>query len=565
MKIKKLAAFIFSIFVMLCFTGCLNLLNYTKSKSKSSYTFNITNMPSDSVGMTVRARTSNGYDYVEEEIGVVTDINTTLKKTVSLYSFADKLEINFYKGDSIKYYVPVSNKHKNSQTGEYDISGYYYYYAAASGQLNAVIDVSKIQTLEYDKKYRFSTNDVPYLIWKATGVKDKNIRCTIDSKDNIAMYFFTNLQEFVEGSKERYKSNIFKCPADEVYILICPYEPRSEASMVISFSLTEVDADALMEIDTAVFASNGKLYAFGTNSLSNPRCNLWRVEADSEAMYKVKAFGDNISAIAELVPGTLFVSHGKTISKVNLETNETTDLAVLDYQILAIENYKNDYVLAVCDSDDYKNQVRLVEKATGTVKKIAAGKLHNYLKNINNFLYIPEIDIYVFDTKGLSPNDINYLIIDDTDPENLSYISKDSQYHLSSHIIDGPYTVLDTDSSQGKARVIACGEVYEIDRSAALENNTTWCEAASGVSCIMHKACYILDDAIYYASEDGFDLTVKKCSKTSTSDYRGSKKFNREKAVKFFYKNTSVYLLTNSTVQSDGENNYRIYLHKIDF
>lgn len=157
MKIKKLSAFILSVFVMLCFTGCLNLLNYTKSKSKSSYTFNITNMPSDSVGMTVRARTSNGYDYVEEEIGVLTDINTTLKKTVSLYSFADKLEINFYKGDSIKYYVPVSNKHKNSQTGEYDISGYYYYYAAASGQLNAVIDVSKIQTLEYDKKYRFST------------------------------------------------------------------------------------------------------------------------------------------------------------------------------------------------------------------------------------------------------------------------------------------------------------------------------------------------------------------------------------------------------------------------
>ena len=141
-------------------------------------------MPSDSVGMTVRARASNGYDYVEEEIGVVTDINTTLKKTVSLYSFADKLEINFYKGDSIKYYVPVSNKHKNSQTGEYDISGYYYYYAAASGQLNAVIDVSKIQTLEYDKKYRFSTNDVPYLIWKATGVKEMLQASVAFAKEN---------------------------------------------------------------------------------------------------------------------------------------------------------------------------------------------------------------------------------------------------------------------------------------------------------------------------------------------------------------------------------------------
>ena len=564
MKIKRFAAIIFSVFVILCFTGCLNMVNYKRVSEKSNYTFNISNMPSDSKDMIVRAHSCNGINTLDEDIGTVTDVNKTLSNTVSLFSNSSTLEIHFYKGETKKYIVPVKNEHKNSKTGAYDISGYYYY-ADANNGLNAVIDVSKIQTLEYGKSYNFDSNDVPYLIWKTTGVKNKNIRCTKDSEGNVATYFFSDLQEFIEGRKEKYASNIYECTEDELYILICPDYLRSDAYAVISFSLTDVDADAYLTIDTAVLASNGKLYAFGVNSLNNSQCILWNVDTNNNAMYKVKVFGENISGMAELVPGTLFVSHGKTISKVNLETNKITDLAVLDYKILAIENYKNDYIIAVCDSDDYKNQVRLVEKATGIVTPIPAGGLFNELAHINNLLYIPEIDIYVFDTKGIAPNDINHLVIDDTDPENLSYISDDSQYHISSHIIYGPYTVLDTDSEQRKARVIACGEVYEIDRNAALNKKKTWCVSASGVSCIPHNASYILGDNIYYASEDRFyDLLVKKCSKTSTSDVLGSKKFLREQAVSFFYHNSQLYLLTNSS-EYNASGNCKIYLHKIDF
>ena len=571
MKIKKLAAFIFSIFVILSFTSCLNILNYKRLQEKSDYTFNISNMPSDCAGMTVRAYSSNGIQSVEENLGTVTDVNETLSNTVSLYSSSSTLEIHFYKDGKHKYYVPVTKNHKNSQTGEYDISGYYCYADISDGNgLNAVMDVSKIQPLEYGKNYNFDTADLPYLIWKATGVKDKSIRFSKSSENNVAIYFFTDLQEFIDGSKENYTTNIYECQEDEIYILICPNYLYADASALISFSLTDVDAEAFLSIKSAVLASNGKLYAFGNNPLNNPRCNLWNVDANSNAMYRVKTFGDEITDIEELDPGFLYVSHGKTLSKVNLATNEITDLAVLDNWILAIENYKDDYVIAVCASDNYKDQVRLVNKTTGGIKNVSGSNETNYLKYINNLLYIPEIDMYVFDTKGISPNDISYLLIDDSDSENLYYLSKDSQYHSSSIGIDGPYTVLDTDSSQGNARVIASGEVYEIDRNKASNADSdirkTWCESISDVSCIPHKACYILGDNIYYATEEGYhDLFVKKCSKTSAANVLHSKKFSREETVSFFEYNSQLYLVTNSTSEYNGMDSYRIYLHKIDF
>ena len=331
-------------------------------------------------------------------------------------------------------------------------------------------------------------------------------------------------------------------------------------------------ADVFLSIKKAVLASNGKLYAFGNNSLTNPRCNLWRMDTVTNGMENVKTFGDEISDIAELESGVLFVSHGKTISKLNLETNETIDFVVLDGKILAIENYKNDYIIAVCSSNKDEDRIRLVKKASGDIQKISGRDDSYHLGQITNFLYIPEIDMYVFDTKGLSPNDLNYLVIDDSDSENLSYLSYDSVYHGDSNGIDGPYTVFDTDSSQKTARVIASGEVFEINRNAALSSDydelQNWCKTAAGVSCIQHQACYILGENIYYVSqaEDNFhDVLVKKYSKTSTSDVFGSKTFKNKKAVNFFYHNSQLYLLTNSTYSADGYNDYKVYLHRIDF
>ncbi len=331
-------------------------------------------------------------------------------------------------------------------------------------------------------------------------------------------------------------------------------------------------ADVFLSIKKAVLASNGKLYVFGNNSLTNPRCNLWRMDTATNAMEIVKTFGEEISDIAELDSGVLFVSHGKTISKLNLEKNETTDFVVLDGKILAIENYKNGYMLAVCSSDKDEDRIRLVKKASGDIQKISGRDESFHLRDISNFLYIPEIDMYVFDTKGLSPNDMNYLVIDDNDSENLSYYSDDSVYHGDSNGIDGPYTVFDTDSSEKTARVIASGEVFEINRNAALskdyDERKNWCKTAAGVSCIQHQACYILGENIYYVSqaEDNYhDVLVKKYSKTSTSDVFGSKTFKNKKAVSFFYHNSQLYLLTDSTYSAHGTYDYKVYLHKIDF
>ena len=139
----------------------------------------------------------------------------------------------------------------------------------------------------------------------------------------------------------------------------------------ISFSQKIVDSNAFLSIVEAVLASNGNLYAVGYNSSNDIFCNLWSVDVDFSVMYKVKKFDERITNIAELDSVILYVSHGKTISKVNLETNETTDLAVLDYKILAIENYKNGYIIAVCDAHYYEPKVLLIEKATGAVKNIS--------------------------------------------------------------------------------------------------------------------------------------------------------------------------------------------------
>ncbi len=568
MKIKKLAAFIFSIFVVLCFTGCLNPFNSfsrTKNKSKSNYTFNISNFPSDTVGMTVRARSNKDYDYVDEDIGIIEDVTQTLSKTVSLYSNADSLEIQIYKGDSVKYEVKVTSSHKNPQTGAYDISGYYYYYARHNGDLNAAIDITKIQTLEYGKNYYFNNNSVPYLIWKATDVKDKNIKCIKSGDENIMLFIFSDLQAFIDGDRNHVRSNIYNSTTDEIYIVICPYNPSSASSCLISFSLTDDDAEAQLDIKGSVLASNGKLYAFGNNYLSDSLCNLWEVNADENAMNKVKAFGDEITCIAELVQGTLFIAHNKTISKLNLATNEITDLKILDKKVLAIENYKNDYIIAVCPSDRFNDNVRLIKKTTGDVETISGEDISREMEHIDSLLYIPEIDLFVFDRKGVYPNNIHYLVIDDIDPENLSYLSKEAFIMGASGKLGGPYLVYDTNSSQGTARVIASGDVYEVDRNEALSQTSVWCKEVSGVSCVQHKACYMTGENIYYASVDGFDLLVKKCSKTSTTTVLNSKEYRNENPIKFFYYNSQLYLLTNSTVSSNGSNNYQIYLHKIDF
>ncbi len=574
MKIKKIAAIIFSMFVVLCFTGCLYFLNelvgaeetQNDTAEKSDYTFNISKMPSDAAGMTVRVYSSHGDLNVDEYLGTVTDINKTLSNTVSLYSSFSRLEIRFFKDDTLKYYVPVKRNQKNSKTGAYDIRGYYYYAEPQNG-LNAVIDASKIQTLEYGKSYEYNSYYDPYLIWKATGVKDKKISYTKKNEANAAVYFFTDLQQFIEGSKEEYKNNIYECSVDEdeIYVLICPKDLKSKASADVSFSLTDVQSNAFLNIDTCVLASNEKLYAYGYNSSDNTLCNLWSVDISSKSMSKVKEFGERITNIAELDPGILYVSHGKTISKVNLETNETTNFAVLDNKILAIENYKNDYIIAVC-SNNPKVLVLLIEKATGDFQEISGRDESSNLRYINNFLYIPEIDMYIFDTQGISPNDMNYLMIDDSDPENLSYRSYDSQYHED---IGGPYTVLDTDIPNGKARVIASGEVYEIDRNAALSSEPTilneWCKAAAEVSFIQNKTCYVLGENIYYASDNYYDVLVKKYSKTSTSEVLGSKTFKGERAVSFFYQNSQLYLVTNSIDKKDSNYFRKIYIHKIDF
>ena len=362
---------------------------------------------------------------------------------------------------------------------------------------------------------------------------------------------------------------------------MCQKDLKSKAAADVSFSLTNVQSNAFLNIYTCVLASNEKLYAYGDNSSNNTLCNLWSVDISSKSMSKVKEFGERITNIAERDPGILYVSHGKTISKVNLETNETTDFAVLDYKILAIENYKNDYIIAVCSNnfDTSEGYVLLIDKETGAVKNITAHDSlswhHLYYINKNNFLYIPEIDMYIFDV-GLSPNDMNYLVIEDSDPDNLSYRSYDSQYHGDSDGIGGPYTVLDTDIPNGKARVITSGEVYltsgevyEIDRNAALSSDDSirkdWCKAASEVSFIQNKACYVLGENIYFASNNYSDVLVKKYSKTSTSEVLGSKTFKGERAVSFFYQNSQLYLVTNSIDKKDSNYSSKIYIHKIDF
>lgn len=615
MKNKKLFLVLGSVLTVLFFTSCVFISPKNDKKDDSTnqtgttdtttpddssgeiemedYAFKISNFPYDSLGFVIKIE-SNIKDknyHSKKEVGTITSTagDAFITKTLQFPKQYDTMYIDFYDdAGKLRYFKPINKSTAfNEETKVYELKGYYYYYYSDNDTTKpyAATCVNEIINLEFEKEYKFNGRNVPYLIFHASDVRDKLIKFSKTDVNNSDLYIAATEEDIMTYQGTKYTKDTYKCTGKEVYFMIraADYDNEKEgfAKCNITFSDITKEIENALEIDKAILASDGMIYASGSSSAEHSKAFLWKINPSTGEKTKITNFYNDIIAIKELEAGTLYVSHDSSISTVNLETGAVSTLVSdLTNYAEAFVNYKdNKLVITGQKTGSSAGQIVLVDKTTGNWK--AVDYYHYYVShgNVDNgteLFYISDYDLFISNTSKISPRDISFMKFASDDMEAPKYYSSDSQYH-GDYNMNGPTKIISTSPLQV---LTAGGCVFTINTDLLAAEDYTQVDgylnkvrawaAIEGTSFRSYDDCIFTNDYVYYMNTDKTEnkCSVLKCALTSPKQVVEEEVYTKEKGIQFYSVGNKIYLLTNGTEVIYTENSYKdykVYLHEIDF
>lgn len=549
------------------------------------YHIKVSKLPYDSTGLTVLALAeSEKYKDVKKELGKVisTEKDAVVEKTVSLPGEYDKLYIVFVNdSDELKYFCNIIPQNYNKTEALWDVDGFYYYRpktAADKSTPYAATDESKIEELELDKQYDFDAAELPYLIFHADNVIDKVLKLSVTGSSKVDFYISSNKAKIMTYQADKLSGDFYKCETQNIYIMLRPKEYDFSEGVTqpkCSFTFTDFtpELEKCLSIDKAIVASNGKIYASGTTEGNTGKTELFCIDpSDSFSKKRIKNFYEDIYTINELENGYLYVSYKDCISKVNIATEDVTEV-VKDLKIKAtnVAMYKTgDLVIIGEELQTTAEHGYLVNTTSGAAVELKYKEYPFNLTSTMNLQYISEKDLFIYERYG-TPYDVFFLKIDITDPSNPTYVTCDSLTY--DYKFNYPIKVFNTSPLQ---LLTAAGEIFNINVENCEVDPTkdndyinklkSWC-TYEDVICRSYKDCCILGDYIYYLNySDSENLwTIEKCELSNPKKVLKQKTYENEKAVKLYKSGNKLYLLSNSAKSIYEKNNYKVFLHEIDF
>lgn len=552
----------------------------TETIEKIDYKFRITKLPYDSTGLTMCVQVfSDKYKTVTEEIAKITSVATdvVIEKTLKLPKEYDSMYLYFVDAekDEPHYYVRISpnTSFYNSTDDIWDIDGFYYYYYDETYNPRdpyVATDESWLKDLSYGTEYNFDASVLPYLLFKAETEVDKLISVSIDNDIDCDIYLSEDKDELMTYKAKKHTTTglSYKCKSQNVYIMLKPKEYIfGEGITQPKCSITVYDVSyelkKSLEIENAIVASNGKIYAYGTYGSNTGKSELFCIDpADNFTRTRIVNMTDEIYALSEVEPGIIYVSsEDGCITKINIATSVVTPL-ITDFPRTPkyIHMYKNGKLIIFANNNGATAwYLYFMDKDTGDYQEFS-----QHATSMQNVYYYPEEDIFFFEHAG-SPTDIYFLKLYDVDTADPKLYYYDSKYH-GSYNIRYPTHIFKTEPLQ---ILSPGGVIFNIDLilTESPEYKANWCLYDNQLDISAKDFC-IVGDYIYYLiyqySDD--EITVKKCALASPDTVLETRTYPEEKPVNLYKSGDKLYLLTNSQRSViSGERCYKVYLHEIDF
>ena len=569
-----------------------NTDNKEAEVKKKDYKFKVSALPYDSDGLTIYVQmTSSKYQSVVEELGKITSVakDAVVEKTVKLPEEYDKFALFFIDDDNnAEYYTALNPDYfYNSESDTWEVDGFYYYYYEKDYNPKdpyAATDETRINDFALDTKYEFDASTGPYYIWKADNVIDKILKISIEGSSNVDVHISSNKADLMTYNVQALKGNFYECKTQTVYIMLKPKEYNfgenvKQPKCSITFTDFTPELEKCLEIDKAVLASNGKIYASGETGDSETKEILYCLDPKNNlSRTRVKNFNKTITSICELEEGILYVSYDYCISKVELSTGIVSefakDLPASPQEMAMYED--GEILIAGIEKERYTTDyLFLVDKDSGEYKEVKEQSGSRSISGIKDLQYYKNGNIFFYSFAG-SPRDINYIKIDMTNPAKPEYVSTDSKYH-GDYKMDYPIMIYKTNPLQ---ILTAGGEIFDIDLSKIEAADPTlapyyyvqqvedWC-LYNETSFRSYKDCYIMGEYIYYMNYDLINDTcsVEKCALTAPKTVLKQEIYEDEVPVKLYSADNKLYLLTNSDdcIYPGQGYYYKVYLHEIDF
>ena len=565
---------------------------------KKAYKFKISKLPYDSEGLEVIVRAEvNGISY-KTDLGTVESCaaDAYIEKTVQAAKEWDKMWIVFLDSYGFdKYSCRVTENCFNQTTETYEIDGYYLYHYRYTDtdptKPYAACSEAHLQTLELNREYSFNSSKDPFLVFELSGARDKKLKISQMDSDNIDIYVSTDKSKLLKYNNSITKitdNKSYDCGNNNVlYFMIRATSYNKDGTARFTFIDVTSNIEKCLNIDKAIIASDGNIYASGTSSSEHSKTFLWKINPVTGEKTKVKNYYEDISYICELDPGTLYVAYKCGIGTIDLATGICSDLVTnLPNIPSAISKYKDNKL--VITGRRYGSSAGNLIIFDEENKTFAAADYADFQLNRGNpdcakeLFYISSADLFVHSSSDFSPKDISYLKFTDDGLTAPKYYSIDSQYH-DDYGMKSPLKVISQSASEIKI-ISADGNLFIINPSVITDYDKTtypdsmgyyrtvvdaWC-VYDGNTYKAYDDCYFNDTNIYYMITDKTEdvCIIFKCALSDPKTVIDECSFPGERGIQFFYNNNQLFVLANGTEEIykvDSYGDYEVYLHEIDF
>ncbi len=601
----------FGIFLFLClitfFIGCSPSANPKKTEdddvvtdstsgTPSSTSSNKTdgqklkfiNLPYGSEGLKIVARVKSGTDYKNYDIGTVTSsaLDAYVEKTIKFPKSYDEITFFFVDDeDNAIYYIPLTDDFYDETTGVYVMEGYYYYYYEFQNSTKPFAACSEhlIENLEFDVNYAFDSTQKPFFLFKASNVKDKIIGISGVSSWDIQLYASADKDKIMTYTCDKYDEQFYECTTDDVYFMIKPYMyGYTDVTATIKFTDVLPKIQNSLKIRKSFFASDGYMYVSGTNSSQHEDTVLFRYNIATGQRTQIESFDDVIDAIAEVDTGKLIVSHGKTLSIMDLETgNFSTLVTGLPNNPESFVNYKdNKLAIAGKKYESSRGSFIILDKQTGTYEEVEEINMQLGQGDPDlavDLFYFSDLDLFIHGTTHLTPYSISFTKIKE-DSGALKFYSMEPYYQYD-YDSKSPIKLLSTSpllkflSAEGNVFTIHPDKIIEPLPEEYQNYNSSdfkdWCSCEESIYN-PYNDCYITDEYIYYmyAERSADHFTVTKCALSNPKEVIAQREYEKQEGIRFFFTNNKLYLLANGTEEIywvDSYRDYDVFFHEIDF
>ena len=557
----------------------------TSSNKTDGQKLKFINLPYGSEGLKIVARVKSGTNYKNYDIGTVTSsaLDAYVEKTIKFPKSYDEITFFFVDDeDNAIYYIPLTDDFYDETTGVYVMEGYYYYYYEFQNSTKPFAACSEhlIENLEFDVNYAFDSTEKPFLLFKASNVKDKIIGISGVSSWNIQLYASADKDKIMTYTCDEYDEQFYECTTDDVYFMIKPYMyGYTDVTATIKFTDVLPKIQNSLKIMKSFFASDGYMYVSGTNTTHVIDLFLYRYDVTTGKRTVVKNFGTEINAITEVDEGKLIIAHRPFISIMDLETGDVSTLATdMPNNIDAIVNYKDNKLAITGKKPGFSTGTFIImDKQTGTWKEVEEINMQLGQGEPDlavDLFYFSDLDLFIHGTTHTTPYDISFTKIKE-DSGALKFYSMEPYYDYDSK---SPIKLLSTSplkflSAEGNVFTIHPDKIIEPLPEGYQYYNSShfkdWCSCEESIYN-PYNDCYITDEYIYYMYAERFadHFTVTKCALSNPKEVIAQREYEKQKGIRFFFTNNKLYLLANGTEAIywvNSERDYDVFFHEIDF